>query len=227
MKWEAALWCGVAAAAPALAGWAWPRLRPRLGRWADYAEDLAPWLHGIVPAYMALITGAVLGRDAGLYGQSAGAWAASLTACAAGLAAAAIAMRLRPPTLEPPMASSVALDEFRWGLYRAAGILWTGDFTAGVLIGLGLTLAEWVAARRPWQQPLRSDSRCWLPSLRAMFSASLFFLTRNLWLTMAVQVGLALVARRQASPAPERGAAPADKPPSLESVTPGEERPPR
>jgi hypothetical protein len=41
-----------------------------MGDGAAEIRRIGRWAHGLLPAYLALLTGALSGRDAGLYGQS-------------------------------------------------------------------------------------------------------------------------------------------------------------
>ncbi len=219
MDFEAAVWVGISLGAPAAAAWAWPRLK---GSWRARAEPLRPlarWAHAILPPYFALLRGAVLGRDLGLYGPGAGWVAAGLLAGAAGLGAAFAARRWLTPRVHTPSPSSngesplpgspihsrwsaprsgasvpsplVALqEEPRWALYRAAGILWLGSPTLGVALGVGLAGLDAFLAAGAWRAEARSTPEPWARLLRAGFSGALFFVTRRFWLTAAVQVAI-------------------------------------
>src|SRR3990172_11938881 len=83
MPWEALIWSALAALSPAAAAATWPRWKPRLGTAGEPLERIAPWLHGAGPAYLALIRGAILSRDAGLRGHDLVAWLAGGGDCAA------------------------------------------------------------------------------------------------------------------------------------------------
>lgn len=176
---------GISVGAPVAARWAWLGL-PR--SWRSQAEALRPlasWAHAILPAYLAVVRGAVLGRDFGLYGPGLAQTAAGLLACAAGVAAALVARRW----ISPPPASLLLVlgQEPRWALYRAAGALWLGSSMPGVALGLGLAGLEVGLLGRWWKAEERSRAASWLPLLRAAFSAVLFLATRSFWLTAATQ----------------------------------------
>jgi hypothetical protein len=222
MDFEAAVWVGISLGAPAAAAWAWPRLE---GPWRARVETLRPLArgaHAILPAYLALLRGAVLGRDLGLYGPGAGWVAAGLLAAAGGLGAAFAARRWLTPRVHtthpdssagppPPGSPSrfrrsgprsgvpvpspvVALqEEPRWALYRAAGILWVGSSTLGVALGVGLAGLDAFLAAGAWRAESRSRPGSWSPLLRAGFSGALFLMTRSFWLTAAVQIAVLML----------------------------------
>ncbi len=193
MVWEAALWCGLAWAGatgiPALAVW--------LGRQAGEAGREAvrglPWLH-LLPLYLALMTGAVSGRDAGLYGQDAARWAGGAIACAVVLGVAAGLLWWRVAAIQWPPAWVALADEARWALYRAAGALWLGHALGGAGVGAVLSGLEWLAQARPWQ----GWREAWLGLSRLLISSMLFALTGNAWLTAAAHLVLLGLACRLA-----------------------------
>jgi hypothetical protein len=191
MPLEAALWVLISVATPAGAAWAWPRLG---GTWRARAEalrPLAPWAHAILAPYLALLRGAVLGRDFGLYGPSAATMAAGVLACAAGIGAALVARRWIPA---PAISPLVALrEEPRWALYRAAGILWLGSAGPGATLGLGLAAVEVGLAYRWWKAEERARQASWYPLLRAGLSTALFLATRSVWLTAATQIACSAI----------------------------------
>ncbi len=75
----------------------------------------------------------------------------------------------------------IVLDEPRWALYRAAGLIWLGGW--GLLVGFALGVLEWSLRTRPWLAENRSDSTTWLILVRLAISSLLFALTGNFWLT--------------------------------------------
>ena len=204
MGLEAALWVGISVSAPAAAAWAWPQLQ---GPWRARAEALRPlagWAHAILPAYLALVRGAVLGRDFGLYGPSPARAVAGLLACAAGVGAAWVVRRwISIPSVSPLAALG---EEPRWALYRAAGMLWLGDALPGVALGLGLAALEVGLGSRWWRAEERARRASWFPLLRAGISAVLFLVTRSFWLTAATQVAsLAVRPKADAGEGERRG----------------------
>lgn len=191
MSWELVVWVALAVGTPALAAVVWPRLQARLPGWAPYLRSFAPWLHGIVPAYGALLTAAVSERNFGIAVQPWPVWAGGALACGILLAAYA---RIVPPPGNWPKPSRGVLDEPRWALYRAAGILGAGNWSFGLLIGLALAAAE--AGLRALAQPGRRSYR-WETLARAAGSALIFAVTANFWLTLITQaIALYLLRRR-------------------------------
>ena len=181
------MWVGLAMASPALATKLWPRFRERLGDWVELVERFAPWAHGFGPAYLALFSGAIRAREAGLLGQQALAWVGGTLACALWLGLATVRRPLGESWPEPGRG---VLDEPRWTLYRAAGSQWLGHPQLGGLVGLALALSEWglggwVQGRVEWRTLARLAS-----------STVVFALTRNFWLTALAQAGLLIVLRR-------------------------------
>lgn len=222
MELEAAVWVGISLGAPAAAAWVWPRLE---GPWRVWAETLRPlprWAHAILPAYLALLHGAVFGRDLGLYGPGSGWVAGGVLAAVAGLGAAFAALRWLGPRLHTPRPPSngespvpgspthsrrsapprggsvpspvVALqEEPRWALYRAAGILWLRSPALGVALGVLLAGFDVFLAAGAWRSESRLRPETWAPLLRAGFSAALFLVTRSFWITAAVQVAILML----------------------------------
>ncbi len=196
MTWEAAFWVGLALAARASTKATLVWLESRGFRWVDLLSEFAPWLHGLLIAYLALVSGAILGRHAGLYGHTLRGWAAGAALTVALLAIAYLLPRWRtlPLSLPPPL--ETALDEPRWALYRAAGHLWTGVFLGGLAIGLGLAVVEWILNWRPWRSAPELGPRAWGDLLRTATSTLVFGVSGNLWLTLIAQLSLAVMARR-------------------------------
>lgn len=199
------LWTAFAVATPAAVRLLRPHLEPRLGSRATHARALAPWVYGLLPAYLALITGAISRRDAGLYGFRALGWLIGLAADGIALAVFAVGLRSRRGTraaaqtveagLPDPLRG--ALDEPRWALYRAAGRSWIGDATLGVGFGLGCALVEWALTRSPWRPEARANPQTWLLLARMAASSLFFALSGNLWLTALAQGGLLAMTRRR------------------------------
>lgn len=201
---------GLAILSPALERRAWPwavSLFSLSDSIQDLAQRLAPWLWGIVPAYLALISGAIPARFFGLTGHSPLAWFGGAIICGALIGLAAL---IRWPEGAWPSPTRGVLDEPRWALYRAAGVLWIPRPELGLLIGLALALLEWAIWLRPWKGPLKETLREWRTAevdaqwppgtwetlARMAGSSLLFTTTRNFWLTALSQAVLLGMVRR-------------------------------
>ncbi len=195
--WQAGIWVAIALGAWPLARAVWPRLAARVVGQAELIESLAVWGHALWPTYLALITGAVTGRDLGVYGPGLAEWASSTIAVAVALGAAELVLRFRDLAIDPGSPLTMALDESRWGLYRAAGIGWVGGLWPGLAIGLVLAAADWGLKTRVWRAEVLHRTDVWPGLMRAGLSAGLFAATRNLWLIVACQVCLAAMTRRR------------------------------
>ncbi len=192
MSWELVVWVAVTVGSPALAAAAWPRLQARLQGWEPYLRSFAPWLHGIAPAYAALLTATVSEREFGIAVQPWPVWGAGAVAC--GIFLAAYASFVHPPGDWPKPARGV-LDEPRWALYRAAGILGAGSWSFGLIVGLGLAATE--DGLRALAQPGTGRYR-WERLARAAGSTLIFTVTANFWLTLISQaIALYLLRRRR------------------------------
>lgn len=192
MPWEAALWSLALIISPIAATWAWPRVQESFGDWREPLEAAAPWVHSLLLPYLALLTGSIIGRDAGLYGHSTASWVSGTAACGLGLAAAALFLRKRPVKIPWSHTLSETLrEETRWALYRASAALWVTSFPASVAIGTALALAETAVRVLQEEEENRFTLANGASLLRALFSGLLFGLTRNFWLTAATQMAIA------------------------------------
>ncbi len=207
---EAIAWSALAVLAPALAPPAARRFKARWPRAYPFLAPLAPWLHGVAIAYLALFLGSIPERDFGLRGFPAVSWAYTLPICALALAAARWAGHYLAPFFEGADPWLRWLDEPRFALYRATGILWLGSAPLGIAAGLALAVAEWAIRAFARQGPRRTPPE--LP-LRALLSAALFLFTRNFWATAGMQLilllllGRAQTAARPSTSRPEAGSA--------------------
>lgn len=192
MPWEALIWCAVAAIAPAVVAAYWPSAKRRLGTAGQPLGQLGPWLHGIGPAYLALIRGAILSRDAGLRGHDLLSWVGGALAGAALVWLLVLGARRYASDQPWPDPLQALADEPRWTLYRAAGALWLGSHTLGTGVGLGLGLLEWALLHKPWAAEWTVQPQAAGTLLRLSCSALVFLITRNFWLTCLA--GAALLA---------------------------------
>lgn len=193
MIWAAFFWCIISIGGPVTARALEPRLSPRFGKWHDPLVEIAPWIHGLIWPFLALIGGVILGFDAGLYGHNTSAWIMGFFACAAGLAAAAFVLRKRPLDGLVLLAPIDAVhEEPRWALYRSAAYLWVADPILGVALGVLMAFMEWLLFNMPWKAMPTTRSSSQL--LRILFSGIIFLITRNFWLTAGTQIGLLVLA---------------------------------
>ena len=193
MIWAAFFWCIISIGAPVTTRALEPRLSPHFGKWHDPLVEIAPWIHGLIWPYLALISGVIPGFDAGIYGQSTRVWIMGFFACAAGLAAAALVLRKRPLAGIVLLAPIDAVhEEPRWALYRSAAYLWVADPIIGVALGVLMAFTEWLLFYTPWKAMPTTRSRAQL--LRILFSGTIFLITKNFWLTAGTQIGLLVLA---------------------------------
>lgn len=188
---EALFWSALGVLAP-FAGRTIPdRWLERLGQAVDHLTSLLPWLHGLAPPFFALFRGAVPPNYLGIGVRDALlGWivpALLLTVLLGGVSAW---LRRKPLSRPPVRLDHALLDEPRWSLYRAAGQLTLSHAGFGMLLGLLLSTLEWALRHQAWHSDRRRDPRVCLGLIRISTSALAFALSRNLWLTMAFQVGL-------------------------------------
>lgn len=190
MIWEATAWSAVGILAPILADRYWPALRSRLPSGAEVLEAIWPWLYGVGPPYLALISGAVVARDLGLRVDGFLDLAFDLLLAALLVLAILVVWERLPGDLESETRWRDLLDEPRWTLYRASAGLWIGFGALALGIGMALTLVEWAVRYRSWDARRRADPETCMALLRIASSTLLFALTRNLWVTLAGQAVL-------------------------------------
>lgn len=95
-------------------------------------------------------------------------------------------------------ARETLFNEIHWGFYRVAPLLALSDAYGAILLGAAFPLAEWMLNPDWWEQvrggPRRNQilmQGAWLA-----ISTTCFALTRNLWLTLALHLVLALALNR-------------------------------
>jgi len=197
---DTAIWVAATVAAPMGARALWKRLLSRIAPWEGELSFWARVGYGVVPLYGAWVTGAVAGRDCGIFDIGLTSWLTGGAICAALLLA--VAFTLRFPSVRqrvqvwfhPTRSWLVLADEPRWAFYRGAGAVALGGAAAAQLVGLALGGVEWLARNG---RPARGLSTEALSELvRLGVSAVLFALTRNLWLILATQAVLAALLLR-------------------------------
>lgn len=200
MVWETGFWAAVGVAGPWLVDWYRVEARVRSTARLAFLIGLAPWIYGLGPPYLALITGAIYPMETGIYGTGGvPGWLGGLLVCALVLVAAMVLRRRVSWAWPLPAPAAGALDEPRWAMYRSIGWLWTGGYAWGLFIGLGLALLEWASRSQPWRPKALERPATGVLLGRIALSSLLFGLTGNLWLTLVTQVGLLMAFGQQAS----------------------------
>jgi len=194
VPWEAVFWSCALIFSPIVARRVWPRMQARLGDWREPLKAAAPWAHSLLLPYLALLSGSIIGRDAGLYGPSLSNWASVAVACGLGLFTAALVLRTRPMKLPWSHSFSETLrEEPRWAMYRAAAALWASSFPLSVAIGMALAFAEMAVRILQEDKTSRFTLANGARLLRVLFSGLLFGLTHNFWLTAATQAAIVVL----------------------------------
>lgn len=198
MPIEAAVWSLLMVISPGVAARLWPSLQERYQRLSINLEAWAPWIQSLGIPYLALILGSVSDRQMGLVGLKPAMWAVGGTACLIALAASRITLSRTAIKPDPgASASTVLLEEVRWGFYRGAAALWLSGYLASVL-GLGLALLELAMTHMFIHGSQLPDLKTWKALLRAVLSTLLFVLTGNFWLTAGTQLLLTFMLRSSA-----------------------------
>jgi len=87
---------------------------------------------------------------------------------------------------------SVLYLEVHWAFYRGALAIMLDDVYAGAFLSLGLVFLEWTLDpfwRHDWQMESGGAER-WLRAALALVITTLFLLTRNLWVCLAVHAAI-------------------------------------
>ncbi|MDX1599911.1 MAG: hypothetical protein R3191_00195 [Anaerolineales bacterium] len=198
LLWPSAVWSLIASLGPLVAPYGRRVIERRRPEWVARVVLLVPWLHGPGLAFAALFAGSLPARALGIFGSGGWVgWVAGALVVLVLFFSARAALSRWPIELEVDRYDVVVLDEPRWALYRGTGWLWAGSFAIGSLVGLGLALIEWSVTWRVWQpENRRLVPACYMLA-RIGVSALVFTLTGNLWLTMLLQVGLAVLANEE------------------------------
>lgn len=191
MAAEALLWSAIAVLATTLRWVSAAERRLRLGRWTEWLEAFAPWIHGLGPTFLAAFTGALAPASIGLIVPNVlTGWILPCVGLIVLLAGCSAWLKQNPLKRPPLRFDHVVLDEPRWALYRATGGLLLAHDGLGLILGLGLGLLEWTLRHRTWRPESRGETRVCLDLARVATSTIAFALSRNLWLTIAFQLGL-------------------------------------
>jgi hypothetical protein len=190
------------------------------------AEQVARLLYFVGLPYAALLTQSITTVDLGLAGTNGSilGWSTVdwlhgfstwltlglLLLISIGIAARQMARTGAPLGVDVRSSAAIVIDgvytEIHWAFYRAAPFILLGDVYWATLIGVILISVEWlvvIARNGLGREP--EEVQSWIGQLLLLsMSATLFILTRNVWLTIAlhlvVEVALkALTSRLAAS----------------------------
>jgi len=200
------IWVAATLAAPPAAKEIYRRLGSRLETWAAEIAFWSQAAYGVLPLYLAWVTGAVIGRDCGISGLALADWMSGTVICGLLLVLLATSLRLSSAKrvvrawYNPDGSWLYLFDEPRWAFTRGAGAAVFVDSAAAQLIGLGLGAVEWVI--RGGRPTRGTPPEVWAGLVRLGVSAGLFALTHNLWLILLTQAAahaLMLRSRRDSS----------------------------
>ena len=109
-----------------------------------------------------------------------------------------------PPNRESTfvLVRNAVYDEVHWALYRAPFILIFADAFFGAIVGIAVMLGEWMLRRSITRGPLERNHLLVL-ILCAVVSAFLFVTTRNLWVMIAADLAVRLIANTISTTAPQ------------------------
>lgn len=190
MIWEATAWSAVGVLAPLLVRRYWPAVRARSPTRSEIIESAWPWLYGLAPPYLALISGAVVARDLGLRISSALDLGLDLILAALLASGVIFVWERLPGEVRNDARWRDLLDEPRWSLYRASAGLWIGFNALALVIAMALALLEWAIRFQSWDANRRIKPETCTALLRLATSTLFFALTRNLWVSVAGQAVL-------------------------------------
>ncbi|HMK07967.1 MAG TPA: hypothetical protein VK449_02950 [Anaerolineales bacterium] len=200
------LWVLLTLVAPPAAREMWRRLAPRLQAWESEIAFWAQAAYGVLPLYLAWVTGAVIGWDCGLSGMSPADWLRGAVVIFVLLAAWSAALRL--PQVRRAASTwyghngswTVLFDEPRWTFYRGAAAMMFLHPVGAQVVGWVLGVVEWVA--RGGRPARRTPPHVWAGLVRLTVSAGLFALVHNLWLILMAQAAAQALLLRQKPGAP-------------------------
>jgi hypothetical protein len=202
----------------------------RLTRGGRIVEPIARLIYFVGLPYAALLTKSLSPVDMGLAGNtgpilgwSSADWlrnlnavliVGALTLLPIGLAARQMARAGRPLGVDERSAGAIIIDgayaEIHWAFYRAAPLIIIGDVYWATLIGLallGVEILVTIIRNGLGSQPENRQSWIGQALLLAM-SATLFILTRNVWLIVALHIVVELALKMWAARLAGRASAP-------------------
>ena len=189
------------------------------------AEQIGRWVYFVGVPYAALLTRSLATVDLGLTGTGGSilGWSTAdwlrgldlwltlglLVLVTIGSAARQMARARRPLGVDVRPSGLIVIEaaytEVHWAFYRAAPLIVLGDVYWATLIGLALAGVEIVVAiARNGLGTQPEEVQSWIgQTLLLAMSATLFILTRNVWLTIGlhivVEIALKEMARRVAA----------------------------
>jgi hypothetical protein len=202
----------------------------RLTRGGRIVEPIARLIYFVGLPYAALLTKSLSPVDMGLAGNtgpilgwSSADWlrnlnavliVGALTLLPIGLAARQMARAGRPLGVDERSVGAIIIDgayaEIHWAFYRAAPLIIIGDVYWATLIGLallGVEILVTIIRNGLGSQPENRQSWIGQALLLAM-SATLFILTRNVWLIVALHIVVELALKMWAARLAGRASAP-------------------
>jgi hypothetical protein len=178
-------------------------------------ESLLRLVYFLGVPYAALLTGSIAtidmgltGADGSVLGWSPAAWLHGLSTALTlgvivlrpiGVASRQVARAGRPLGVDDRSAGAVIIEaiyaEIHWAFYRAAPLILLVDVFQAVLFGALLVGVEWlVELIRNGLSPLPEERQRWLRrGVLLALSATLFALTRNVWLAIGLHAVLELL----------------------------------
>ncbi len=178
-------------------------------------EPLLRLVYFLGVPYAALLTGSIAtidmgltGADGSILGWSPAAWLHGLSTALMlgvivllpiGAASRQVARAGRPLDVDDRSAGAVIVEaicaEIHWAFYRAAPLILLGDVYSAVLFGALLVGVEWlVELIRNGLSPLPEERQRWLRrGVLLALSATMFALTRNVWLAIGLHAVLELL----------------------------------
>jgi len=190
---ETIVWVGLGLGLPWLGRWLRARWLDPQGAGVHDVEWLARAAYGVLLPFGAWASGALVGRELGLWAPWRGSAVWSLAAVAGSVFVGEWALRrgATRPALRRVIGEDRSLadlfDTPRWSLYRGAGLLWIGNPLLATLAGWFLAVLEDIGRVGRVPNPAHGRDRRRLLWLTA--SMIVLGLGGNLWVTLVAQAG--------------------------------------
>jgi hypothetical protein len=196
---ETVVWVGLGLGLPWLGRGLRARLLDPQGEGARDVEWLARAAYGVLLPFGAWASGALVGRELGWWPPWRGSALWSLAAVAGAVLVGEWVLRRGAArsafrrAIGEDRSLADLFDTPRWSLYRAAGLLWTGNPLLAALAGWFLALLEDIGRAGGVPNPARGADRGRLIWTTA--SMVVLGLGGNLWVTLVAQAGCLWLAR--------------------------------